>query len=205
LLYARPERAQARPGTGSAIWRLGPEEYETPPGSADVAICGTRQRHAKSNVFADDARDVPVTIGAAHVLKSEPEGAAPPDAGRVFRGLQILPLCPCCSPCGVGIVSLQAPRPLPDVTTQLFYTIGTDTLRKAPYRTRCVNICSVVVGPVWIRVVASGIGTSIHAACCLLPLGLTRQHHAPALSMSQGSQGSGAPDHSRRRVVSQLQ
>src|SRR5215831_11189375 len=81
LLYARPERAQARPGTGSAIWRLGSEESRTPPGSADVAICGTRQRHAKSNVVVGVARVVPVTIGAAHVLMIVPEGAAPQDAG----------------------------------------------------------------------------------------------------------------------------
>ena len=40
----------------------------------------------ETNVVVDDARVVPVTKGAAHALRNVPEGAAPQDAGRIFRG-----------------------------------------------------------------------------------------------------------------------
>ena len=48
----------------------------------------TRQRHTKPNAVEDDARVAPVTIGAAHALRTAPEGAAPQDAGRLFMCLQ---------------------------------------------------------------------------------------------------------------------
>jgi len=45
---------------------------------------GTRQRHAKPNVVVDVARGAPVTKGAAHVPRIDPEGAAPQDAETPF-------------------------------------------------------------------------------------------------------------------------
>jgi hypothetical protein len=63
---------------------------------------GTCQRHAKANEVVDDARVAPATRGTAHALTNDPEGAAPPGAGRLFRGLQHFTL-PRCSPHRLGI------------------------------------------------------------------------------------------------------
>src|SRR5215475_10828158 len=50
---------------------------------------GTRQRHAKAKVGVDNARDVPEASSAAHALMSDPEGAAPQDAEKLFGCSQI--------------------------------------------------------------------------------------------------------------------
>jgi hypothetical protein len=52
---------------------------------------GTRQHHAKANEVVDVARDVLFAIGAAHVLRIDPEDAAPQDAELLYRGLQSFP------------------------------------------------------------------------------------------------------------------
>src|SRR2546426_930369 len=77
----------------------------------------THQGDAGAKAAVVVVRATPAANGAAHELSDEPEGAAPQNAGHICRSLQIFTLRPLCSPRGIGIVTFQAPRPLPDVTT----------------------------------------------------------------------------------------
>jgi hypothetical protein len=54
----------------------------TPPDNADNDRCAHRHHDTKSHVVVDVLWVVPVAIGAAHVLRIVPEGAAAQDAVR---------------------------------------------------------------------------------------------------------------------------
>src|SRR5262245_49247966 len=88
----------------------------------------------------------------------------------------------------IWILSIQTPRPLPHVATQLLDPIGAGTTGKTTHGIGGIDAGIVIIRAIGVRCVPPWINPPIVPPSRLLPLCLTRQRHLPALPAQQACQ-----------------